>query len=94
MLALEDERSGNDATRLDCYDTVIGRTQGRDNDIGVTGELLRSKRRETRSTVTTPQDMSAKVVSVIKPPSGKFVVTLDNGQIWSQQEALDYCVVL
>jgi hypothetical protein len=84
----------NDAKRLDCYDTAIGRSGGgREDDIGVTGELLRSKRREAGLTVTTtPQDMSAKVVSVIEAPSGKFVVTLDNGQVWSQQEVLEFAL--
>ncbi len=36
--------------------------------------------------------MSAKVVSVIEAPSGKFVVTLDNGQVWSQQEVLEFAL--
>jgi hypothetical protein len=81
----------NDAKRLACYDAAIGRSAGRDDDIGVTGELLRSKRREAGLTVKAPpEDMSAKVVSVSLPPTGKFVVTLDNGQVWRQQEVLDF----
>jgi hypothetical protein len=80
-----------DAMRLHCYDMAIGRSQGgRDDDIGVTGELLRSKRRQAGLTEVAPRDMSAKVVSVIEAPSGTFVVTLDNGQIWSQEEALSF----
>jgi hypothetical protein len=81
----------NDAKRLDCYDTTIGRSpRGRGDDIGVTGELLRSKRREAGLTEAAPQDMSAKVTSIIQPPSGKFVVTLDNGQVWNQQEVVSF----
>jgi hypothetical protein len=56
----------------------------------VSGDLLRNKRREAGLTGTAPVDMSATVASVIQPLSGKFVVKLDNGQIWSQQEVLDF----
>ena len=35
----------NDAKRLACYDAAIGRTATSD-DVGLTGKLLRSKRRE------------------------------------------------
>jgi hypothetical protein len=80
----------NDARRLACYDAAIGRSAGQADDVGVTGELLRNKRREAGLTVKAPEDMSAKVVSVILPSTGKFLVTLDNGQVWRQQEALDF----
>jgi hypothetical protein len=81
----------NEAKRLACYDAAIGRSQGgRDDDIGVTGDLLRNKRREAELTVIIPEDMSATVVSVIQPLSAKLVITLDNGQIWSQREVLDF----
>jgi hypothetical protein len=81
----------NEAKRLACYDAAIGRSQGgRDDDIGVTGDLLRNKRREAEATVMAPEDMCATVVSVIQPLSAKLVITLDNGQICSQREVLDF----
>lgn len=79
----------NEAKRLACYDSAIGRSQ-RSEDVGVTGQLLRSKRRQAGLTEAPPQDLSAKVVSVVQPPLGKLVVTLDNGQVWAQQEVLDF----
>ena len=35
----------NEAKHLACYDSAIGRSQGGSEDVGVTGQLLRSKRR-------------------------------------------------
>jgi hypothetical protein len=80
----------NEAKRLACYDSAIGRSQGASEDVGVTGQLLRSQRRQAGLTEAPAQDMSAKVVSVVQPPLGKLVVTLDNGQVWAQQEVLDF----
>jgi hypothetical protein len=80
----------DEAKRLACYDSAIGRSQVRNDDIGVTGELLRSKRRQAGLKEASAQDMTAKVVSVVQPPLGKLVVTLDNGQIWAQQEVVDF----
>ena len=34
--------------------------------------------------------MTAKVVAVVQPPLGKLVVTLDNDQVWAQQEVVDF----
>ena len=79
----------NDAKRLACYDAAIGRT-GTSDDVGLTGKLLRSKRQEAGLTDAAPKSVHAKVVAVSRPPAGKFTVTLDNGQVWSQQESLDF----
>jgi hypothetical protein len=83
----------DDAKRLACYDFAIGRSKsGENDDLGVTGELLRHKRREAGLTEAPPKDMSGKVVAIARPPFGKFVVILDNGQVWAQQELLDFSV--
>ena len=79
----------NDAKRLACYDAAIGRT-GTSDDVGLTGKLLRSKRQEAGLTDATPKSVHAKVVAVARPPAGRFIVTLDNGQVWSQQESIDF----
>jgi hypothetical protein len=79
----------NEAKRLACYDSAIGRSQGGSEDVGVTGQLLRGKRKQAGLTEAPPQDMSATVVSLAQP-QGKWVVTLDNGQVWAQQEVLDF----
>jgi hypothetical protein len=79
----------DEAKRLACYDSAIGRSQGGSEDVGVTGQLLRNKRKQAGLTEAPPQDMSATVVSLAQP-QGKWVVTLDNGQVWAQQEVLDF----
>jgi hypothetical protein len=81
----------HDALRLACYDSAIGRTRtGSSDEIGLTGELLRNQRRQAGMAETPPQSVHAKVVAVSRPPTSKIVVTLDNGQVWSQQELLEF----
>ena len=81
----------DEAKRLACYDLHIGRSKGRQNeDLGVTGELLRQKQKQAGITAATPADVTAKVATLANRGSGKFVVTLDNGQVWAQQEAPDF----
>jgi hypothetical protein len=79
----------NDAKRLACYDAAIGRTET-SADVGLTGKLPRSKRQGAGRPDATPKSVRSKVVAVTRPPAGKFVVTLDNGQVWSQQELIDF----
>lgn len=81
----------DDAKRLACYDFAIGRSKsGENDDLGVTGELLRQKQRQAGLTEAPPKDMRGKVVAIARPPYGKFVVILDSGQVWAQQELLDF----
>jgi hypothetical protein len=79
----------NDAKRLACYDAAIGRAETND-DVGLTGKLLRAKRQEAGLAPATAKSVRAKVVAIARPPTGKFVVTLDNGQVWSQEELIDF----
>jgi hypothetical protein len=81
----------DEAKRLACYDQQIGRSKsGQNDDLGVTGELLRHKQKQAGITAATPADVTAKVAALANRGSGKFVVTLDNGQVWVQQEAPDF----
>jgi hypothetical protein len=81
----------DEAKRLACYDLQIGRSKsGQNDDLGVTGELLRHKQKQAGITAATPADVTAKVAAVANRGFGKFVVTLDNGQVWAQQEVPDF----
>jgi hypothetical protein len=82
----------DEAKRLACYDLQIGRSKSeQNNDLGVTGELLHNKQKQAGIKAAPPaDDMTGKVVAIANRGSGKFVVTLDNGQVWAQQEAPDF----
>ena len=78
-----------ESKRLACYDAALGRSETSD-DVGLSGQLLRRKRQQAGVADATPKTVQSKVVAVSRPPAGKFVVTLENGQVWSQQELLDF----
>jgi hypothetical protein len=83
----------DDAKRLACYDMAAGRTKaGRNDDLGVTNQLLHEKQRAAGISTPAPKDLnlSAEVQTVAKAAHRKLVVTLDNGQVWAQQEELDF----
>lgn len=83
----------DEAKRLACYDFQMGRSKiGQNEDLGVTGELLRQKQKQAGIATAPPDDMAGKVVGIANRGFGKFVVTLDNGQVWAQQEAPDFTV--
>jgi len=83
----------NDAKRLACYDREIGRASPGDNqDLGLTDEMLRQERRQAGLKPAPARSVSGKVVTIARSPDGKFTVTLDNGQVWAQQEVLDFPV--
>jgi hypothetical protein len=81
----------DEAKRLACYDREIGRSKGgRNDDLGVTGELLHNKQKQAGIKAASADEMTGQVVAIANRGSGKFVVTLDNGQVWAQQEAPDF----
>jgi hypothetical protein len=81
----------DDAKRLACYDLEIGRLRpGHDADIGVTDALLRDKQRTAGITTPVAKEMRAEVRNVARRAYGKLVVTLDNDQVWEQQETVDF----
>jgi hypothetical protein len=82
----------NDATRLACYDKEMGRAPpGQPADFGMTPELMRKKQLEAGITPppVSAQPLSAKVTGITPRPNGRSVVTLDNGQVWEEQEDVD-----
>ena len=84
----------NDAARLACYDKALGRTAaaGQPADFGMTAELLKQKQVEAGikpPPPPPPETMSAKVTNVTPRGTGRLVITLDNGQVWEQQEDTD-----
>jgi hypothetical protein len=81
----------DEAKRLACYDREIGRSKsGQNDDLGVTGELLRHKEKQAGITAAPPDDMTARVAAIANGRYGKSVVTLDNGQVWAQREVPDF----
>jgi len=83
----------DDARRLACYDREMGRTPGgAPADFGMTTELLRKKQKEAGIQPEEKQTLAAKVAKVTFLAQGRFIVTLDNGQVWSQVETLDFPV--
>jgi hypothetical protein len=83
----------DEAKRLVCYDSAIGRSKsGQNDDLGVTGQLLHNKQKQAGITAAPPGDMTAKVVAIGNGRYGKSVVTLDNGQVWAQQEVPDFAL--
>ena len=85
-------KQSDDAKRLACYDSAVGRTKpGQNDDLGVTNQLLHEKQRAAGISAPSPNlDLSAVVQTVALAAHGKFVVTLDNGQVWAQQEEVDF----
>jgi hypothetical protein len=55
------------------------------SDFGVGNGPLEAKQQKGK-----PQQMSAVVASVSTKPRGELQVTLDNGQVWVQNQAVDY----
>jgi len=83
----------NDAKRLACYDREIGRTRpGENEELGVTDEMLRQERRQAGLKPAAARNVTGKVVAITRLRDGKFTLTLDNGQVWAQQEVLDFPV--
>jgi hypothetical protein len=81
----------DEAKRLVCYDSAIGRSKsGQNDDLGVTGELLRHKEKQAGTAPPPPQDLHGKVVAIANRGFGKFAVTLDNGQVWAELEVPDF----
>jgi hypothetical protein len=81
----------DEAKRLACYDLQIGRSKsGQNDDLGVTGQLLRHKQKQAGITAAPPEDMTGKVAAIANQRLGKLVVTLDDGQVWAQQEVPDF----
>src|ERR1700722_15048359 len=61
----------DDAKRLACYDFQIGRSKsGQNDDLGVTGELLRHKQQQAGLMAVPTPDLTAKVAAIAKASYG------------------------
>ena len=56
-----------------------------EDEFGLSGELAR-KRRAERQEKPAPTELRAAVAKVSQRPYGEYVIELDNGQVWEQNE--------
>ncbi len=80
----------DDARRLACYDKAMGRTPGQPADFGLTPELIRKKQVQAGVSPAAPAKLSAAVTRVATQAFGRIAVTLDNGQVWAQQDDQEF----
>ena len=83
-------RIRDDAERLACYDHAFGKSAtpvaaAPKGQFGFTEQEVARSKGETAEP-TTPASVMATVTSLDRRRDGKFVVTLDNAQVWSQSE--------
>ena len=83
----------SDAARLACYDKEMGRTTG--GTFGMTPQLKREK--EVKAGIKPPpppppETLSASVTKISERSNGRLVITLNNGQVWEQQEDTSFRV--
>jgi hypothetical protein len=78
-----------DSRRLACYDAALKRPAGhrtnttREQRFGLSAAQVVQREHITAP----PRDLTAKVVAVGRGSGGALTVTLENGQIWAQQNA-------
>jgi hypothetical protein len=85
-----------DPARLACYDAIFRRAAGAGSsaavaatapnpeaDFGLTESAKRARDPE-KVQEELPQSVTSKVTNVSRRPTGELVVTLENGQVWSQ----------
>jgi hypothetical protein len=84
-------REQDDARRLACFDRAAAPAAAVDNTFGVHGsELARNREADDPKRDTAPQRLTAKIAAIEKRARGELVFTLDNGQVWAQQEVGAY----
>lgn len=84
----------DDRARLACYDSIFGRPAAAaapaaataadpEADFGLT-EAAKRAREPEESRERFPESISGMVAKVARQPAGELVLTLDNGQVWTQ----------
>jgi hypothetical protein len=85
----------DDRDRLACYDSIFGRpgasaaapaaaaAASPEADFGLT-EAARRAREPAESTEKFPDSITGTVAKVSRQPAGELIVTLENGQVWTQ----------
>lgn len=56
------------------------------DDFGVTGELARKRQEAQQSEAAAIKELHASVTKISTRPFGEYVMELDNGQVWEQNE--------
>jgi hypothetical protein len=79
-------RSETDAARrLTCFDREIARAApSAEERFGYRGEVARESIEREKAATPTLERLQGKVESMSATPSGDWVITLDNGQMWGQ----------
>jgi hypothetical protein len=75
-------RVGDNAARLSCYDTAMGRLGSAPPTAAVGTDTLHSEAKPRL-----PKSLSAHVREVISLPAGLYRLALDNGQVWETTQA-------
>lgn len=79
-------RNETDATRrLACFDREIARAApSAEQRFGYRGEVARESIEREKAATPTLERLQGEVESISGTPSGDWVITLDNGQVWAQ----------
>jgi hypothetical protein len=84
-------RLGDDAARLSCYDTAMGRLKSAPPTAAAVTETQAKfgddGRLHTQAKPSLPKTLSAQVREVTVLPAGLYRLALDNGQVWDTTQA-------
>ena len=81
-------KSDPDATRrLQCYDREVAKfPMTSEQSFGLSGSQVAAAQHQSSNAATAVKYLTAKVVAIRERPHAGFIVTLDNGQVWVQNE--------
>lgn len=80
----------DDARRLQCYDREVARfPMTSEQSFGLSGAHSTARQHQSSNAAAAVKNLTAKVVAIQDRPHAGFIVTLDNGQVWAQNE-MDY----
>lgn len=78
----------DNALRLQCYDREVGKLSlTPTQSFGLNDAQVKAAQHQPPIATTESQKLSATVTAIRLGQSGKFIATLDNGQVWAQIEA-------
>ena len=81
------KREADDARRLQCYDREAARFPLiAVQSFGLNKSQVAAAQHQTSAAVAAVTKVTAKVVAIRERAHAGFVITLDNGQVWSQNE--------
>ena len=80
----------DDARRLQCYDREVARfPMTAEQSFGLSGAHSTARQHQSSDAAAAVKNLTAKVVAIHDRPHAGFIVTLDNGQVWAQND-MDY----